>query len=82
MAVHASTSLRVDNKVLVIGDSAARVVQLMGEPQVRAFKQLQAGVLPGNQLANGEEWQYPQDGKTIVITIAGGRVANFETVHD
>lgn len=82
MAVHASTSLRVGNKVLVIGDSAARVLQLMGEPQVRAFKQLQAGVLPGNQLANGEEWQYPQDGKTIVITIAGGRVANFETVHD
>ena len=81
-AVHADTSLRVGSKVLSIGDSAARVLQLMGEPQIRAFKQLQGGALPGNQLAVGEEWQYAQDGKTIVITVVGGRVASFDTVHD
>ena len=82
ISAHADTSLRVGSRVLSIGDSAARVLQLMGEPQVRAFKQLQGGALPGNQLAVGEEWQYLQDGKTIVITVVGGRVTSFDTVHD
>ena len=79
---HAATSLRVGNKVLTVGDSAARVLQLMGEPSIRAFKQFQVGGLPDNQVANGEEWQYLQDGKTIVVTVIGGRVVNFETVYD
>ena len=82
MTLHAASSLRVGSKVLIIGDSAARVLQLMGEPSIRAFKQWQAGGLPSNQLATGEDWQYPQDGRTIIITVAGGRVVNFETVHD
>ncbi|WP_130617443.1 DUF2845 domain-containing protein [Dyella amyloliquefaciens] len=79
---HAATSLRVGNKVLTVGDSAARVLQLMGEPSIRAFKQFQVGGMPDNQLANGEEWQYLQDGKTIIVTVVGGRVVNFETVYD
>jgi hypothetical protein len=78
----AATSLRVGNKVLTVGDSAARVLQLMGEPSIRAFKQFQVGGMPDNQLANGEEWQYLQDGKTIVVTVVGGRVVNFETIYD
>lgn len=80
--IHAATSLRVGNKVLIAGDSAARVRQLMGEPSIRAFKQLQIGAMPDNQVANGEEWQYLQDGKTIIVTVVGGRVVSFETVHD
>lgn len=79
---HAAASLRVGNKVLTVGDSAARVLQLMGEPSIRAFKQFQVGGLPDDQIANGEEWQYLQDGKTIVVTVVGGRVVNFETVYD
>lgn len=82
MTVHASTSLRVGSKVLIVGDSAAKVLQLMGEPSVRAFKQLQTGGLPSNQLATGEDWQYPQNGMTVIITVVGGRVANFETLYD
>lgn len=82
MTLHAATSLRVGSKVLIIGDSAARVLQLMGEPQIRAFKQWQGGGLPSSQLAAGEEWQYLQDGRTTIITVVGGRVVNFETVHD
>ena len=82
ITAHAATSLRVGNKVLIIGDSASRVLQLMGEPAIRAFKQLQTGGLPSNQLATGEEWQYPQHGKTIIVTVVGGRVVNFETVYE
>ncbi|WP_158543395.1 DUF2845 domain-containing protein [Dyella psychrodurans] len=79
--VHAATSLRVGNKVLTIGDSAARVQELMGQPTIRTFVRRQSGGLPDNQLAPGEQWQYSQDGKTIVITVIGGRVTNFETLY-
>jgi len=82
ISAHAATSLRVGNKVLTVGDSAARVLQLMGEPSIRAFKQFQVGGMPDNQVTNGEEWQYLQDGRTIIVTVVGGRVVNFETVHD
>lgn len=79
--VHAETSLRINNKVLTVGDSAVRVLQLMGEPTIRAFPNPQTGGLPNNQLASGEHWQYTQNGKTIIVTIVGGRVANFETLY-
>jgi hypothetical protein len=82
ISVHAMTSLRVGSKVLTIGDSAVRVLQLMGEPTLRVFKQYQVNGMPDNQLANGEEWQYAQDGKTIVITIVGGRATKFDTLYD
>lgn len=82
ISTHAATSLRVGNKVLTVGDSAARVLQLMGEPSIRAFKQFQVGGMPDNQVTSGEEWQYLQDGRTIIVTVVGGRVVNFETVHD
>lgn len=81
IAAHASTSLRVDNKVLTIGDSAAKVMQLMGEPTVRTLLHEATGGLPNNQLLPKEQWQYLQDGKTIVITIVGGRATNFETLY-
>ncbi|GLQ87278.1 DUF2845 domain-containing protein [Dyella flagellata] len=82
IAVHAETSLRIGSKVLTLGDSAAKVQQLMGEPTVRTFLQAPTGAMPNNQLASGEQWQYTQGNKTIVITIVNGRVTNFETLYD
>lgn len=81
VTAHAATSLRVGNKVLTLGDSAARVLELMGQPTIRTFEHQQAGGLPNNQLASGEQWQYAKDGKTIVITVVGGRVTDFETLY-
>ncbi|RDS79727.1 DUF2845 domain-containing protein [Dyella monticola] len=80
--LYAATTLRVGNKVLSVGDSAVRVQQVMGNPAVRAFTSPQTGRMPTNQLAAGEQWQYAQDGKTIVITIIGGRVSNIETLYE
>lgn len=77
----AGTSLRVGSKVLTVGDSAVRVLELMGEPAIRALSQSQSGGLPNNQLAAGEQWQYAQEGKTIIITVVGGRVASIETLY-
>lgn len=80
--VHAETSLRVGSKVLTIGDSAVRVLQLMGEPAIRTFAPPQRSGLPDNQLAYGEQWQYAQEGKTIIITVVGGRVTKFDTLYN
>lgn len=82
VTAHAATSLRVDNKVLTIGDSAVRVIQLMGEPTMRALLHRSSNGLPDNQLAPAEQWQYAQNGKTIVITMVGGRATNFETLYE
>jgi hypothetical protein len=80
--VYAETSLRVGSKVLTIGDSVVKLQQLMGEPAVRTFLSSENGGLPSNQLAPREQWQYAQDGKTIVVTVVGGRIAKFETLYD
>lgn len=80
-ACFASTSLRVGSKVLTIGDSATRVIQLMGEPTLRTMVHANGG-MPDNQLTPREEWQYAQNGKTIVITIIGGRATQFETLYE
>jgi hypothetical protein len=76
---HAAPSLRIDNKVLNIGDSAARVQEQIGDPMLRTFEYQQVTGVPGTEVV--EDWQYAQDGKTVVIIIIDGRVAHFETQH-
>ncbi|GLQ50948.1 DUF2845 domain-containing protein [Dyella flava] len=80
-SAHAMSSLRVGDKVLTIGDSAARVQELMGPPTIRVYIQRTMHGQPDNQLVPGEEWQYAQDGKTIVVTILGGRATSFDTLY-
>jgi hypothetical protein len=88
-AAHASASLRVGNKVLTIGDSAARVLELMGPPTLRApvsdphgtMPHDTADGLPDKRLLPREPWQYAQDGKTVVITLVGGRAVQFDTLY-
>ena len=82
VSAHAANSLRVDSKVLMVGDTAVRVMQLMGEPTARALVSGANGGMPNNQLGPGEEWQYAQGDKTIIVTLVGGRVTNFETRYE
>ena len=81
MAAHADSSLRVGGRLVVLGDSAVKVQELMGIPAVRAFHDSQSGGLPTNQISTGEQWQYALDSKTIIITFLGGKVANIETLY-
>ncbi len=62
-SIHAESSLRVGSKVLTLGESAARVQQLLGQPTVRALSHAHVGSMPDNQLVSVEQWQYAQDGK-------------------
>ena len=81
VAAQAMSSLRVGDKVLSVGDTAARVQELLGPPVTRVYLHRQDG-LPEDQVWRGEQWQYVQDGKTLIVTITDGKATDFETKYN
>jgi hypothetical protein len=89
VGAHALESLRVGSQLLVVGDSAAKVKELMGNPSVRtkggSGKRPNKGssklvVKNKRQEAKekGEKWQYRSNGHTTIFTIANGKIAHIE----
>jgi hypothetical protein len=82
----ASDSLRVGNRVLVVGDSAATVLGMLGKPSHKSHR----GGARGNgrrgrrvravsgDAAASERWQYRRDGRVIVVTLVDGRVSDID----
>ena len=81
-AAQAMSSLRVGDKVLSVGDSAARVQELLGPPVMRVYLHRQSDALPDEQVSRGEQWQYALDGKTLIVTIIKGKATDFETKYN
>jgi hypothetical protein len=90
-STHALESLRVGSQLLVVGDSAAKVKQLMGMPSVRTkgSGEKSSGKTKGSSKSvgkskrqeakeKGEKWQYRRDGHTTIFTIANGKIAHIE----
>ena len=82
----ASDSLRVGNRVLVVGDSAATVAALLGKPAHKSHQGTSRGSsrrgkrvrsTSGNAV-RGEQWQYRRDGRVIVVTLVDGRVSDID----
>lgn len=69
---HAADTLRIGSQVLMVGDSAVRAIQLLGEP---AFKEPVENTFGA---ARGERWQYQVDSHVATVTIIGGKVASIE----
>jgi len=70
---------RVGNKLVLVGDSMAKVLQVAGQPDIRNRIESEQGGTVGNR------WYYVQNGydaKTIIITFQGGRVVSIETEKD
>ena len=89
VSAHALESLRVGSQVLSVGDSTARVKELMGNPVVRGKggsdksspKNGSVKVGKSKRAAakeKGEKWQYRRDGHTTIFTIANGKIAHIE----
>lgn len=93
--VHALQSLRVGSQVLVVGDSAARVKELLGEPSAHtkgpgssksgtrktsAKTSSRSKGKKADARDKGEKWQYRRDGHTTTFTIVGGKIAHIEDV--
>lgn len=71
-AATAGDTLRVDSHVLVVGDTATRVIELLGKPVYREPINNEYGAWLG------ERWQYSRDGHVITFTVLGGKVANID----
>lgn len=87
-------TLRVGSRVLATGDSAARVLELLGQPMHKARgsaarpkaatgrrKGGKAG--KGNRAADkdtstGERWQYRRGNRTVTVVLVEGRVTRIE----
>lgn len=88
----ASSSLRVGNQVLGIGDSAVRVTELLGKP---SYKSRGHGARNGGshksgrgrrsraaaaatRNTGGEKWQYRRGDHVTIVTLVDGKVSNIE----
>ncbi|SFR92119.1 Protein of unknown function [Dyella sp. OK004] len=84
---HASDTLRVGSKVLSSGDSAARVVELLGKPLHKARGSKPASGKSARSKSKGqaaradtggERWQYRRGGRTVMITLTDGKVSRID----
>ncbi|QAU24747.1 DUF2845 domain-containing protein [Dyella sp. M7H15-1] len=92
-SAHALESLRVGNQLVVVGDSAAKVKALMGNPSTRTksssgkssskVKTTSPSVSKSKRQEakeKGETWQYQRDGHTTIFTMAHGKITHIEDV--
>ena len=91
-AAHAgSSTLRVGNQVLTVGDSASRVVELLGKPAYKSHKKTgtRSGHVRGgrhngrrktssSREAGSEQWQYRRGDRVTTVLLADGKVIGFE----
>lgn len=92
-AVQASSSLRVGNQLLVVGDSAVRVTELLGKPSYksrghasRSGGSRSSSHKGGRRRAtsatakktDGEKWQYRRGDHVTIVTLVDGRVSKIE----
>jgi hypothetical protein len=83
---HASSTLRVGNRVLTAGDSTERVTELLGKPSSKSHRHsshASSRRSRGTRVTNnadqaGEQWRYRRDGRSIVVTIVDGRVSDID----
>lgn len=84
-AAHAgSGTLRVGSQVLVVGDSATRVVELLGKPSYKSHGKASGGHAKkgrknarNDSTVSGEQWQYRQGHGLVSILIADGKVVSI-----
>lgn len=80
-----SGTLRVGSQVLVVGDSATRVMELLGKPSYRTHAAASSGNRHSNRgsrkhsgrstSSGGEQWQYRQGRRVVTIVVADGKVS-------
>jgi hypothetical protein len=80
-ALAGSGTLRVGSEVLVVGDSATRVLELLGKPTYRAHGKAASSSRKGGRKGSrspssgGQQWQYRQGRRVVTVVIADGKVA-------
>jgi len=74
-AVQASDSVRFGSRVITVGDSESKVIEVAGEPERRVELQNKFGAAIGYRL------DYEQGRKTVQIYISQGQVTAINEVY-
>ncbi|MEO6689620.1 MAG: DUF2845 domain-containing protein [Dokdonella sp.] len=69
-------SYRFGEKLVTVGDSAAKLSDLAGQPVYKQPIENDKGAL------EGERWQYRIDGKTVTFTIRDSHVSEIQESRD
>lgn len=69
-------SFRFGDKLITVGDSAAKLADLAGQPVYKEPIENDKGAF------RGERWQYRIDGKSVTFTIRESRIAEIEERRD
>lgn len=72
----AGDTYRSGSRVIAVGDSAAKLTQIVGSPAIKVPIESKEG---GYQ---GERWQYAMDGKTVTFEIRDSKVAAIDERRD
>jgi hypothetical protein len=74
--VGAADTYRSGSRVITVGDSTAKLAQIVGTPTIKEpIESPQGG-------REGERWQYAIDGKTVTFEIRNGKVASIDERRD
>jgi hypothetical protein len=76
LSAYAGGTYRIGTQVLTVGDSAARAVELLGQPAYREPIENAYGAY------RGERWQFAYNGTTVCVVISQGRVASIDELHN
>jgi len=71
----AAESYAFGNRVLTVGDSAGKLTELAGTPVHKEPIENKEGAF------RGERWEYRLDGKTLLVTVEKGKVAQIDEVY-
>lgn len=65
----------VGQRVITDGDSVAKLIETIGQPDRIVELQNKYGA------AVGERWDYYRDGKTVQFTVSGGRILSITEIR-
>lgn len=71
----AADSYAFGNRVVTVGDGAAKLAELAGSPQRREPIENEEGA------RIGERWEYRLDGKTLLVTVEDGKVQRIDEIY-
>lgn len=75
-AAYAADTFRFGNRLVEVGDSAAKLIEVAGSP---AYKEPIESKEGGHE---GERWQYSQGGGTVTFVIKNSKIAAIEQKRD
>lgn len=71
----AADSYAFGNRVLTVGDSVGRLVELAGSPVHTDVVENEYGA------KEAETWEYRRDGKTLLVTVKDGKVQRIQEIY-